>query len=125
MAVMFLLIHFKKVKKKENKKKVILEQLEKRFMLPFPTKCAWISPVPTMDPQNMSLNIRVTCKQFTAHPTRKLICRNSSVLQLRVNMVLLELVSLQVHLSLHDPAAAVTVQRASLSTFPISMISAG
>jgi hypothetical protein len=80
-----------------------------RLFESFTTQSARISSISTMYPEYVRLHIRIPSEQFTADPTRKLILRNGRILQLRVDMMLLELVRLQQHLPLHDPAAAVTV----------------
>jgi len=73
----------------------------RRFFKPFPALGARISPISTMNPENMRLDVRVPGEEFQAHPAGVLILREGRGFKLRVLMVLLKPVGLEHHLSLH------------------------
>ena len=63
--------------------------------VPFATSGARISPVSTMNSENVSLDIGIAGEEFQTHATRKLVLREGRCFILWIVMVLLEFVSLR------------------------------
>lgn len=80
-------------------------------MLPLATEVAGISPVTTMDPKDVRLDVRVPGEELQADAAGVLVVRKGGGLETGVLVVLLVLVSLQHYLPLHHPVAGTAVVR--------------
>ena len=69
--------------------------MRKTVSSPFAAGCAGISPVSTVDPENVSLHVRVSGEKLQTNSAGEFVFREGRCFKLRIFMMFLEFVCLQ------------------------------